>query len=264
MRLACLILVIIALAHCTKSIALEEEESFDLSFHTQHVGSSANHFLSAKKFTSLKVEIQYMKGFRPDRTAVAQLKNFLEEHLNKPDGVTIVTSEIDSPKDSVLNLEEIISIEKANRKAYSSGKELAVYILYTDGYYSDDKMLGYAYLNTSAVMFGRNIKENSNGFKKPSRTHLETRVLQHEIGHLLGLVNVGSPLQSNHKDNDHGKHCDNPQCLMYYLMDTEVPSFVLNKSVPKLDAACLADLKANGGKTKEVKKKGKRELADRN
>ncbi|HEY0066986.1 MAG TPA: hypothetical protein VGB46_06480 [Flavisolibacter sp.] len=255
MRIACLVLIIIALAHCTKSIALEEEESFDLNFHTQHVGSSANHLLSASKFTSLKIEIQYMKCFRPDRIAVAQLKSFLEEHLNKPDGITIVTSEISSSGDSVLTMEEIMAIEKSNRKLYSSGKELAVYILYTNGYYADDKMLGYAYLNTSAVMFGRNIKENSNSFKKPSRTHLETRVLQHELGHLLGLVNVGSPLQSSHKDDDHGKHCTNPQCLMYYLMDTEVPSFVLKKSVPKLDDACLEDLKANGGK---VRVEGKR------
>ncbi|ANE53718.1 hypothetical protein SY85_24860 [Flavisolibacter tropicus] len=234
---------------CTKSIAAEDQNVIEKNYHLQRVGSSARDFLTDENFTSLRIEVQYMPGYEPDAKALLNLKYFLYDHLHKPGGISIVTKEIPSSADSSLTMQEVIGIEKANRTAFTKNKELTVYILYTNGYYIEGQMLGYAYLNTSAVLFGRNLDDNSNKFKKLNRSDLETRVLQHEVCHLLGLVNVGSALQSAHKDDDHGKHCINKQCLMYFLTDTEEsPSFLLRKTNPKLDAACLEDLKANGGK----------------
>jgi hypothetical protein len=249
MRLICFALLLVSLISCTKSIAVEEEEGLPKSFHLQKVGASARDLLSDERFTSLRIEVQYMTGYEPDERALLNLRYFLYERLHKPGGISIITQEIAPEADSSLSFEEIIAIEKANRKEYAAGKELTLYILYTNGYYKEDMMLGYAYLNTSAVLFGRNLDDNSNKFKKLNRSDLETRVLQHEVAHLLGLVNVGTALQSAHKDDDHGKHCSNKQCLMYYLTDTEEsPSILLRKGIPKLDDACLADLRANGGR----------------
>ena len=247
--LLCLCLLWMGFISCTKSIAAEEEEIIEKNFHLKRVGSSARDLLSDERFTSLRIEVQYMTGYEPDERALHNLKDFLYDRLHKPEGISIITKEIAPAADTSLTLQEIIDIEKANRTAFANGKELAVYILYTNGYYVEDHMLGYAYLNTSAVLFGRNLDDNSNKFKKLNRTDLESRILQHEVCHLLGLVNIGSLLQSSHKDDDHGKHCSNRQCLMYYLTDTEQsPSFLLRKENPKLDAACLEDLRANGGR----------------
>jgi hypothetical protein len=249
MKLIGLTILLTGLMSCSKSLTAVEEETVDKNFHLQKVGTSARDLLSDERFTSLRIEIQYMTGYEPDAKALLNLEYFLYEYLHKPEGIRITTKEIAPAADTSLTLPEVIALEKANRKTYTNGKELAVYILYTNGYYTDDKMLGYAYLNTSAVLFGRNLDDNSNKFKKLNRSDLETRVLQHELAHLLGLVNVGSPLQSEHKDNDHGKHCTNKQCLMYYLTDTEEsPSILLRKGIPKLDEACVKDLRANGGR----------------
>ncbi|HEY0356753.1 MAG TPA: hypothetical protein VGC29_11140, partial [Flavisolibacter sp.] len=71
----------------------------------------------------------------------------------------------------------------------------------------------------------------------------------HEVGHLLGLVDIGSPMQTPHKDADHGSHCNNNSCLMYYASETtDILGLLLTGNIPGLDANCIADLRANGGK----------------
>jgi len=239
---------LLLLAGCTKAVAVEEE-MYDEKLHTQKVGASATDLLTDAQYTRLKIEVQYMEGFAPDSVALQNLRLFLFERLHKPEGIYISTKQISSVADSVLDLQQIAAIEKVNRKTFTAGRTLSVYILYTNGYYQQEKMLGYAYRNTSAVLFGKNIKESTNSPKKLSRTHLETIVLQHEIGHLLGLVNIGTPLQSDHKDDKNGKHCKNKICLMYHMADTdESRNLIVKKQLPRLDEACLADLRAAGGK----------------
>ena len=242
-------LLLLTLVSCTKSNAVEDDNAPAHNFHNGRVGTAARQLLSDEQFRSLTIEVQYMTGVKPDSAALVNLRRFLFEHLHKPAGITIVTTEIAPVADSVLTLEQIAAIERSHRTVYSSGKRLAVYILYTNGYYTQDKMLGYAYKNTSAVMFGKNLQDITSDARKLDPTGLETRVLQHEMAHLMGLVNVGTVPQSNHKDDKHGKHCTNKQCLMYYLVDTDKqPGLILKKPIPRLDEACLEDLRANGGK----------------
>ncbi|NNC69731.1 MAG: membrane metalloprotease, partial [Flavobacteriaceae bacterium] len=66
----------------------------------------------------------------------------------------------------------------------------------------------------------------------------------------LGLVNVGSPMQTHHQDTAHGKHCIEEECLMYYTAETGegLVNMLSGGSVPSLDTQCKADLQANGGK----------------
>ena len=243
-----LLLFIVVLMNCTKSIAIEEELP-DKTYHFQKVGAAAHDLLSNNKYNALKIEVQHMPGYQPSDVALKNLKTFLYKYINKPGGITIVTKELQPAVDTIVSINEVVAFEKANRMEHNLSKELSLYILYYDGFFEDEKMLGYAYLNTSAVLFTKNLEQNTGGSKKPSRTVLETRVLQHEVAHLLGLVNVGTPLQSEHKDDDHGKHCINKHCLMYYLTDTEEsPEILLKKGVPKLCWQCRNDLLANGGR----------------
>ena len=79
---------------------------------------------------------------------------------------------------------------------------------------------------------------------------LESSVIHHEFGHILGLTNLGSDLQSDHEDAAHPKHCIEEDCLMYCAAENSqgITSMISGGQAPKLDAQCLADLKANGGK----------------
>lgn len=219
------------------------------ALHNRPTGASANELLSAANYTSLKIEVQYMPGFQPDAGALNHIQNTLSGILNKPAGITIVTKEIPAANNQTLSVNDVITIEKNNRTAFTTNSELAIYILYTNGNYTDNNVLGVAYKNTSAVLFGKKINDNSGGIGQASRTKLVATVAEHEVGHLLGLVNIGSPMQTNHQDAAHGNHCNNPYCLMYYASETsDIFGFLVTGNIPSFDANCRADMTANGGK----------------
>ncbi|HEY1112004.1 MAG TPA: hypothetical protein VGE66_00525 [Chitinophagaceae bacterium] len=248
-RAAVSILLMIVVTSCMKTIASDDDYVDNRSFHNQKVGTSAADLLRDDRYTSLKIEVQYMPGFKPDRAALFNLQLFLFDLLHKPGGIYITTKEIAAAANESLTLDQVVAIERANRTAFVQNDQLTLYILYTNGYFADPKMLGWAYRNTSAVLFGKKIHEHASREDTPDRTILESNILKHEIGHLLGLVNVGSPLQSDHKDHKNGKHCSNPNCLMYYVVDSRKPFRLLLKSEQaELDAGCLEDLRANGGR----------------
>lgn len=213
------------------------------------VGASANDLLAATKFTSAKIEIQYMPGFRPDAASVNNLTAFINSLVNKPGGVSVIQTQIASGGKAVYSVNDIALLEKNNRTAYTSGSQLGVYFLYVDGNYSSGNVLGIAYRNTSMCIMGKTVHDNSGGLGQASRTKLETTVLEHEFAHILGLVDIGSAMQTNHKDAANGNHCNNSNCLMYYASETtDVLGVLITGNIPQLDANCRADLTANGGK----------------
>ncbi len=245
-KLLALVLIVLAFSGCQKVKEIADALDPD-SLHNRSVGSSANELLSSNRYSSLKVEIQYMPGFAPDAGAVTHLQNFLAAHLNKPEGITVVTKEISATAKTTLTANDVHEVEKTNRSVFSTGNQIAVYVLYTNGEYAENNVLGVAYCNTSVALFGKKIRTNSGGIGQPSRTKLEATVLEHELGHLLGLVDIGSPMQSPHKAN--GNHCSNQSCLMYYAAETtDMLGFLVTGNIPSLDADCVNDTRANGGK----------------
>ena len=248
MKNTLLLTLLILILGCSKNEVSDNPANPD-AFNNRAVGSSANELLSSNTYKSLKVEVQFMSGFEPDAQAIIHLQNFLTGFVNKPNGLTIVTKEIAANANTTLKVEDIINIEKANRTAFSTANEIAIYILYTNGVYSENNVLGVAYRNTSATLFGKKIRDNSGGLGQASRTKLEATVLGHEVAHLLGLVDIGTVMQTPHKDLTHGSHCNNQDCLMYYASETtDVLGFLLTGNIPSLDVNCMADLRGNGGK----------------
>ncbi|MDZ4757291.1 MAG: M12 family metallo-peptidase [Bacteroidota bacterium] len=241
-----LLVCIALLPSCNKKYKNSDGSSYS---NNKGVGGSANDLLSESKYSSIKIEIQYMAGFAPDASAVNLLKDFLTARLNKSVGITVVQKEIPASSNGTLTVQQVADIEKENRTVFTTDKELGVYFLFTNGGYSNANVLGVAYNNTSMCLFGKTINDNSGNVGQASRTKLTATVLEHEFGHILGLVDVGSKMQTNHKDSPNGAHCNNKDCLMYYAVETtDVLGFLITGNIPTLDANCLADLKLNGGK----------------
>lgn len=234
----------------TKSVVTEEEKIVDAkAFHNRNLGASARELLSDEIYKSLAVEIQYMTGYKPKEETVNQLSVFLNQYLNKSKGITILLKEIKRTKTSPLSGDSVLAIEKQNRTEFVKDDKTAIYILFTNSRHVDKRILGTAYRNTSAVIYGKAIRENSNVKGKLTHQELETAVLLHEVGHLLGLINKGSPVGSGHTDPDYPDHCNNKNCLMYHATETKkLSSILLKGTIPVLDSNCVADLVANGGK----------------
>ena len=168
--------------------------------------------------------MQYAQGFELTSAAVNNLKTFIEQRLNKPGGIILKQSAIAAPGKSSYTASDLAAIEDKNRKEFTREDTIAVYFFVADSKFSEDtdnsKVLGVAYRNTSMALLGSTIRELSGGLTQPERSKLETVVLQHELGHILGLVNAGTAMVTNHQDAPHGRHCDNSNCLMHYTVET--------------------------------------------
>ena len=241
--IALAILSLLFLTQCSK-----EDLTPANNLNNRSVGSSAKEFLSSANYQALNIEIVYMPGFAPDLNALNNLRDFLNTLINKPGGINITQRMIPASGKTMLTLAEIRALETTNRTVFSSGTSLGVFILYTDGTYSQPNTLGVAHKNTSIAVFGKTVHDNTGGVNQASLTKLETLILQHEYSHLLGLVDLGSPMQVNHKDPA-SNHCNNNACLMYYeTLVSQMGGILISGPVPSLDANCKNDLKANGGK----------------
>lgn len=213
-------------------------------------GTSSNDLLSDKKFKSMVIELVYVDGFEPSAAAITNFVSFVTARTYKPGGITVVKKSIPSPGKSTFTVQEIAAVEDANRTKYNTADQIAVWVLFVDGKSSIDTstsvVLGEAYRNTSFVIFEQTVQQLSNSPLEPERSLFETTVITHEFSHILGLTNLGAPMQTNHEDSSHPKHCNVTTCLMYW--ETEAGKNLSGTTAPQLDAQCLADLRANGGK----------------
>lgn len=213
------------------------------NLNTRSVGASAKEILSSTTYQSINLQIQYMPGYAPDATALMNTVSFLNTLINKPGGINISQTQIAASGKTVMSLTEVYELEKANRTTFTSGSQLGIYLLFADFKYTDANTIGLSYKNTSMVLFGPAINESSGAIGQISRTKLQTIVEEHEFGHLMGLVDLGSPMQVPHKDAS-TNHCTNTSCLMYFATNL---NNILGP-VPVLDNNCRNDLTANGGK----------------
>lgn len=231
-----------------------EEVSIDTSANKRNVGDSSNDLLSSQAFTSLTLEILYMDGMQPEASSLDNMVVFLNSRINKPGGVQVIQRMIDIPSQEIYSISDIRQIEDDNRLEYNMENTIAVSGIFIDGEYdqntSGGSVLGVAYRNTSFVIFEETIQSFANQPLGPSLATLESVVMNHEIGHLLGLVNAGTTMQADHQDTANGRHCTSDTCLMFWSAETGegLLDLLTGGSVPELDALCLDDLQANGGK----------------
>jgi len=229
-------------------------DNVDVSQNRKSVGDSGADFLGDDNFKELFIEVYYVSGLKPDASTLESFKSFLTQRLNKPQGIAIALTAISSPGQDIYTIMDIKNLEDDIRTAYNQDGVLKVFGLFLDGEYSENtengSVLGVAYRNTSFVIFAETIRKFSGQPLGPSTSVLETTVMNHEFGHLLGLVNAGTPLQSQHQDEVHGRHCSTEDCLMYWTSETGegLVNMISGGIIPDLDTACLDDLQANGGK----------------
>ncbi|MDN3688189.1 hypothetical protein [Cyclobacterium jeungdonense] len=216
------------------------------------VGKSATFLLSDDRFSNLELEVVYMKGYKPTDYLMESMVEFLQETTLKPGGIEIIEREIPAEGEEFYSTEDIGNLEDRYRESYNDGNTVSVFFLVVDGSYMQNEeeffTIGAAYRNTSMVLFGKRIAENSGGLGRPSRGTLETTVALHELGHLLGLVNVGSEMVTPHEDQGKEYHCDNDSCLMYWTVETDNVLRFTPQTIPTLDENCRNDLRGNGGR----------------
>jgi predicted Zn-dependent protease len=251
LRIAICLLVLGVTFSCSKTDVVEEN-GINTAPNKKNTGTSARDFLQDVKYKSLVIEVSYVTNLMPNMQSLQNMKTFLEQRLNKPDGITLILNEIPAQTGTPFTTEEVRAIEDNVRTKYNNGSALALHLLFLNGNSQNDTpnsfTLGVAYRNTSCVIFENSVQILSMQTSQPSRIDLETTVMEHEICHLLGLVDIGAPMVNNHLDPQNDKHCNVPSCLMYFQVESNSIMNMMNGNVPQLDANCLADLQGIGGK----------------
>lgn len=241
---------------CTKDSSSPDDGTprIDKSANLKLTGTSANELLSDSEFTSITIEVVYVTGYKPSDFALNAMTQFINDHTFKPDGVRIITRAVASSGKAPFTIEEIAEIERDERTIYNAGDDIAVYVYVADGSNENDSntevIIGSAFRNTSLVLYGKTIDRIASGNANVSEGIVEAAVLNHELGHLFGLVNYGSPMQVDHEDQENKRHCNVEKCLMNAKIQFGggIIGMIDNNSVPKLDDLCINDLVANGGR----------------
>ncbi|WP_203293307.1 membrane metalloprotease [Luteirhabdus pelagi] len=221
------------------------------------LGRSAEDLLNEAPYSNLIIEIAHTPATRPTEQTLSSLEQFLEARLNKPGGVSIVETNIGFPTGSPYTTDEIRDIEDANRTQFTEDGTIAVFVLFIDGQSNNDTdtsvTLGTAYRNTSIVIYQQTLQTLIANNPASSLEVLESTTVQHEFGHLLGLVNIlEDDIHDNHEDPSNGRHCVVENCLMYFeannIQRSVLQRFLQSRSnVPQLDPLCIEDLQAKGG-----------------
>ena len=221
-------------------------------------GDSGADILSNTNYDRLLIEIGFVTGFRPTTAAMTEFIDFLRARTFKED-IEILYTELDSPAEDDLTLEEIARLESENRTAYTSDGTLAIYIYFADAPAEGDDLeeglvtLGAVYRNTSMIIHEATIRELASRSFRISDADVESATLNHEFGHLFGLVNLGTDMVNDHEsqsENENGelegdKHCNVAGCLMRAELQFGGPTGKSSKADVKslyangMDAGCI-------------------------
>lgn len=243
-----IIIICLALAYagCSKNDFYSNSDG-DF-FNTLPTGASAHDFLSGSSYIAVTIQVQYSPGMKLQRQSLDNLAAFLKAHLNKPGGVIITQQAVSSINKSQVTITDVSAFEQHYRTQFTTGNNIGVCIQAVDADYSTPGVVGVAYQNTSIVLLEKTVQAQSGGLGQSSREKVETTILEHEFGHLLGLVNNGTAMITPHEDEANKPHCTNQNCLMYYQIESSGFLNQLDGSIPQLDANCANDLQGNGGK----------------
>jgi hypothetical protein len=253
----------IALVACTKDSGTEPDgpEPVDRSANLLSAGRSGSDILANENFDRIQVEIAYVEGFRPTSTAIDNLRSYLLERTFKQE-ISFIYRTLPSPEEATLTLQEIASLETDNRTTYNDGRTLSIYIYFADAPSDQDDpseglvTLGAVYRNTSMVIHESTIRDLASRDVLITVSDVETTALTHEFGHLFGLVDLGTPEVNPHEDPDATNHCAVEGCLMRAELEfghgvmavMEKRAAKGLEGLPSLDAECLLDLQAIGGR----------------
>ncbi len=217
--------------------------------HTNSPGDSNEDFVTNQVFNNLVIEVHYMPGMEPDEETLDNLLDFLEQHLDKNDITILEPQQINSLNQNSYTINDLQDLEEEHREVYSDESTLAAYILIVDGNYfgeqfQDPTRLSISTYNTSVTLFGGTIDRISGPLSfEPSKTLVETNSINHQFGHLMGLVDLTTEMVDEHLDSPNGQHCTNQQCLMHFRVNsTEFFNNQFIDEISVLDDFCVADL----------------------
>jgi predicted Zn-dependent protease len=216
----------------------------------------------------VQVEVAYEQGAEP-YTGIGiggrSLWDFLEENLNalfqgrEQKVEVLVPKELGQmqalPTQSTdsYSADAIQALAQGVRRHQSGPNHADFIVLFLNGRYQDasgkkSSVLGVSLSGTSVIaIFKPVVRETLDEGSEFVPKYVEQSTLVHEMGHAFGLVDNGLPAVNPHHDAEHGAHCKNPHCVMYWLHEGSVDlrhfvkQFLQTGRMVVFDDDCLLD-----------------------
>lgn len=201
-------------------------------------GSAAAFFLRPEPATSIVVEVSTEAGAEPSSDTIAHLASTLGSVSGKSVRVTgggPVGGQDAWTADEVRAAADAAAVT-------TQGERAVLRILFVHGRYADaENVLGVAVRGDVVAIFSDAVNESASPLVGPGA--IETAVTVHEVGHLLGLVDLH--LQTGREDPEHPGHSRNRSSVMYWAVESTLVTDLLAGGPPRdFDDADRADLTA--------------------
>jgi hypothetical protein len=218
--------------------------------------------IAADPYPRLVIEVDYVAGREPRQSSIDELEAILESVLDKPGGVEVVLDEeLDSLGAShAWTIDERVQLAIATSNLEVPDDTIKIHTLSLDGHaIEDDSMdgvlLGVAWGFENIVLWRDTLDGGCMGvgvLVDELCAQAELLIWQHEVGHVIGLVDGGLPMVVDHLDPTPGagKHDVDHACVMYReyegldAIDATLDRLLMGGPAIELDAACLADIDA--------------------
>jgi len=248
----------------------------EIEEHVQlnRVQTNENLNLLLKDVKKVIVDVKYEPGAEPYTDKNFRNRHywtFLESNLQSIYDARSMNIELEVPKEladmQMIQIQDKASwtseqiVELVNTLEYKSiTSEQAVYkVIFLKGYFKSndvvkESVLGINVTGTTIVAIFKDVVEDMGRERDDNIAKFsEQSTLVHEIGHALGLVNNGVAQVEEHHDHEHGAHCTNTDCVMFWKNEgaSDMISFIQNYfssgSELLLGEKCMNDL-TNYGK----------------
>ncbi len=187
--------------------------------------------LTNDDYDELVIEYDYVRNYSPNYTATQTFDEILRNYTDKEEithtrGDTIAF--LDTRR--VYDRDDIFYLKNKYQDKETNDNVLSIHVLYLDGRWKEEDVLGLSYGGTNIVIFKETITKSAYRSPGVGVNDIESSVLIHEWGHLIGLV--GKDYDSEHECPDYPKHCnlEAGECVM--AASVEIDSTGMGKAPP--------------------------------
>ncbi|MDP9403031.1 MAG: M10 family metallopeptidase domain-containing protein, partial [Actinomycetota bacterium] len=202
-------------------------------------GTFATILLRPQPAARLVLEVLQEEGAEPQPATVGHLARVLQDSSGKP--VSVATVALPAGGGAVTS-DEVRALGDRYGRSAQGGGQAVVRMLFLGGQLrGEDAALGAAVRGDTAAVFVEQVRASSGPLVGASA--LEQAVATHELGHLLGLVDLVR--STGRADPEHPGHSPNRGSVMYWAIESDLVTSVLTGPPPRdFDAADRADLTA--------------------
>ena len=200
-------------------------------------GAYARTLLQPQRSERIVVELLVQQGAAPRQATRDHVTSVLRDASGKP--VTVDGPVALPAGDGTTTDAEIRELADRHGRAAQTTERAVVRLLFLNGrYVPEDGVLGVAVRGDTAAVFSQQVRNTSRPLPADA---LEVAVTTHEVGHLLGLVDL--VLHTGRQDPKHEGHSPNEESVMYWAIESSLVFQVLSGPPPRdFDADDRRDL----------------------